>query len=162
MVILFTSFPPDKRRGILSTQTLYLAALGKKSWYSEAGICNKIPILWVFADILQRILSELMEAENPSWNSGCPHFWNSIRNISIKAHRFYQILSRHMKNFLHSCYSLLFMPFIYMISLFQLTKYIGGCFNFSWCFWYVSTVISLLISPSITIFCVFSFSFFVP
>ena len=54
-----------------------------RSWY-----CNKVPILSICVDILQRILSVLMEADNISQKSGCPHFCDPIRNISIKTHRF--------------------------------------------------------------------------
>ena len=50
--------------------------------------CNNMPILLVCLDILQRIFSALMEAENIPQKSACPYFWDSIRNISIKTHIF--------------------------------------------------------------------------
>ena len=131
--------------------------LGVRSWYF-----NKMPIIWVCVDILQQMFSELNEAENISQNSGYPQFCNSTRNSSIKTHGFYKRVARHMQNFSHWWYSHLSMTFIELISLFQVTKNMAAVLTFSWYFWSVSTVISLLISPSITLFCVFYFQLLVP
>ena len=65
--------------------------IGVRSWY-----CNNMPVLWVCVDILQRIFSVLMEADNLSQNIGCPHFCESIRNINVKTHRFYNKVARHI------------------------------------------------------------------
>ena len=130
MATLFYSFPPDERRRMFSAQTLCLSTLENgldvRSWY-----CKKMPILCVCVDIHERILSALTEAENIPQKSGCPHFCNSIRNISIKNHRLYHMVARQMRNFLHSWYRHPVMQFIELIYLFQLTKDIVSCFNFS-------------------------------
>ena len=81
--------------------------LGVRIWY-----CNKIPILWVCVEIIQRILSELMEVKNISQKSVCPHFCDSTRNTIIKTHRFQKIVARHMHNFLHRWYTQISIPFI--------------------------------------------------
>ena len=105
-----------------STWKLFLVV---RSWY-----CNTMTIILVFVDILQRVFIALIEAENIYQKSNHPHFCDSIRNISIKNHRLYQRVARHMKNFLQIWYRHLVMPCIDPISLFQLTKHIGSWFNF--------------------------------
>ena len=67
-----------------------------------------------------------------------------------------------MQKFLHIWYTHLVISFIGLIFLFRLTKTFEILFNFSWYFWPLSTVISLLVSPSITLFCLFSCSLCVP
>ena len=57
--------------------------LGVRSCY-----CNKMPILWVYVDILKNIFSAFMGVDNLSQKSGCPNFYDSIRNISTKTHGF--------------------------------------------------------------------------
>ena len=96
-----------------------------RSWYR-----NKMPTLWLILDIHQRIFSALMEADNFSQESACPHFCNSIRNISTKTHKLYKKVAIHMLKSLHSWYKNLVMPFIDMISLIQFTTHIVSRFNF--------------------------------
>ena len=57
--------------------------LGDRSSY-----CNKMPIICVIVEIIQWGLIALMEGEILSQKSGCPHFFDCIRNTSTKAHRF--------------------------------------------------------------------------
>ena len=85
MAILFSSFPPEEWRIISSTQPFFLQILK-----TNPG-CQKL-VLQQDAYTLSLCghtsvdFSVLMEAENISQNTGCPHFCDSIRNISIKAH----------------------------------------------------------------------------
>ena len=88
MVTLFTFFPPDEWRINFSAQSLSLADIENDSWVSEAGIETRCPYFFVCVEILQRIFIELMETDNLFQNSGCPHFCESIINISIKTQRF--------------------------------------------------------------------------
>ena len=101
--------------------------LGGRSWY-----CNKIPILWIFVDIIQHIFNALMEEDNLSQNKDWPYFCGSIRNTSVETHI--------LRNFLHRWnfqLGILFLetttnngnvhPVIYF---FQLIDHIVSCFNY--------------------------------
>ena len=87
MATLFSFFPPDKCKKFVNPYFVSCGSwkifLGVRSWY-----CNKMPIIWVCVDILQRIFSALMESDSLSQKSGCPNFCNSIRNIYIKNNSF--------------------------------------------------------------------------
>ena len=84
-------------------------------------------------DILKRIFSVLMEAYNLSQKSECPHFCDSIRNISIKTHILYKRVARHMQNSLHRWYSHIGIPII------DLTSFCGwqSILTVSYLFWYL-------------------------
>ena len=55
--------------------------LGFRIWY-----CNKMPILWVYVDILQQILVRWWRWTISPKGVSALIFFNSIRNISIKSH----------------------------------------------------------------------------
>ena len=69
MATLFSSFPPDERRRILSTQPLSLADLENDSWVSEYVIATRLiffKFLWTYFSVFlvslqyaKQILSEL-------------------------------------------------------------------------------------------------------
>ena len=133
MATLFSSIPPGEWRIISSTESLSLADLENNSLGPEAYIATLCPYFEFLC---------VDGGENIFQKSGCPHFCNYIINISI--HILYQRLARHMQNLPHGFYSYIFMPFIELISLFQLEK---NChlLQVSLYSWSVYAFISLLV-----------------
>ena len=103
MAALFYSFPPDEWRRIFPTQPFLLQIL-KTIPGCQNIVLRKDSHTLIFCGDTSAEFYFIDGGGHVAQNNGCPHFCDSIINISIKSHIFYQTVFIHMQKILHSWY----------------------------------------------------------